>query len=191
METQLIFLAFIILAVTQFAIIVYFWRLERSRHDNSEENHARALEIVGQAYHKAQDIIGNAELAGVKLAAQSKLETKKMTEAYEKEVDTDREKLEKAFLVEADKAYEQFADYLTKLTAMAPDSLAKFQKSAETQMKTELENYKQEKMAEFQADLVPLLEKTFTLVLPKTIKIADQMDLINDALEKAKAKKWI
>lgn len=195
MESQLIFLIITVLTITDLAIIFYFWRSEQSRQDNSEENRARALEIINKAYHQAQGIIGQAELEGVKLAAKSKIETKKMTEAYEEEIDTDRDKLEKAFLVEADKAYEQFANYLSKLTdytgKSAADSLAKFQKATREQVKDELLAYQKEKMAEFEANLPALLEKTLTLVLPKTIKLQDQMNLINDALEKAKADKLI
>lgn len=211
MNSLPILLSFLILALSQLFIILFFWRLEGNlkslfklfsgRNPGSQPANnlgdEKAWNTLSHAYHQADKIIGEAELEGIRLTAQNRLANEKLTEKYEEEVTIDQKKLEKAFLVEADQAYERFANYLTKMTAQtqkletawtaaATKQLATYEKEAEAQVRKELEEYKKARMESLEADIVPLVEKTLRLVLPKAISLKDQTDLVKEALEKAK-----
>lgn len=183
----------IILIITQLILIFYVLRLNASlkRNNNDIETESRAMNILGRAYQKAQKILGRAELEEVKLVAHAKYQN-----------DVHRDKLDKAFLAEADQAYDKFADYLQRLTdhteklekswsTAAAGSITKFQKDAQAQIQAELEAYKQSQMASIDANIIKIVTKTITDVLPKTVKPEIQKELVMEALEQAKSDKLI
>lgn len=54
-----------------------------------------------------------------------------------------------------------------------------------------IETYKQQQLKVIDENVIAMLEKTLSLVLTKKISLQDQVELVYEALEKAKAEKFI
>jgi hypothetical protein len=90
----------------------------------------------------------------------------------------------------------------TKLFAKFEENLTNFlnrteQRSAESveaEIKAArqlIENYKVQQLAIIDENIITMLERTLSLVIPKKLSLNDQMELIYEALERAKAEKFI
>ncbi len=134
---------------------------------------ARAIKtgqgLLHRAIQKAQAIIGQAELEGVKITAASKFETRELETELEKQ-------MVKTVESEVHEALTKFND---KLSASSDAELA--------QMHLEIANYKAKRLAAIDQKAVDVLEAVIPRVLAKNLKVADQMELINQAIEQAKA----
>lgn len=121
--------------------------------------------------------------------------------------------IEKTMILAAGRANDEFAAYLDKLRAQSDrqttetvsetkSAMAKLVadfsrkldtlwESEVTQAKKAVESYKTARMAEIDAKAPEIMEAATSEVLGKKLKLSDQMDLIFEALEKAKKEKLI
>lgn len=90
----------------------------------------------------------------------------------------------------------------TEILAKFESNLAAFLSQTEKQSLTSIdneiqasrqliENYKQQQLQIIDENIIAMLEKTLSLVLAKKITLNDELDLVYEALDKAKAEKFI
>lgn len=147
--------------------------------------------VLKRAYAKAKAVLTQAELSGIKITAESKIEQQKYAS-----------KLEKEMAQQCDKAMIQYQSFLLSLRTRSEDEMSDYTNTfkkeiktvveAETmEMKKALAAYKAAKMAEMDANFAAAAQKAIELILQKKISLADEVDLVNEALEKAKGEKLI
>lgn len=79
------------------------------------------------------------------------------------------------------------ADFLTQTEAKATSSIELELKAARSLIDT----YKQSQLKLIDENIIAMLEKTLSLVISKKLTLRDQVDLVYEALEKAKVEKFI
>lgn len=184
----------------------------------------RGNTILHRALKKAQEILGQAELEGVKAVAESKFTNKKLEEKYQSELAKLVQQLETSFSGEISLAEKEYLKYLEGLRAKSEQTqllsqeytkqrineiferfeqnLAAFLTSTEQKSVSAIElelkasrqlidTYKTQQLALIDENVISMLEKTLSLVLAKKISLKDEMDLVYEALEKAKIEKFI
>jgi len=77
--------------------------------------------------------------------------------------------------------------FLTQAEAKSTQSL----ESELAAVRQTIETYKKQQLSLVDENIVAMLEKTLGLVLAKKISLKDQLDLVYEALEKAKVEKFI
>lgn len=180
MSDPIILLIFFSLVLSQIVVLFYLWR------------HEGIL----------SELLGQAELAETKLVAQSKLETMRLGKIYEQAVVGSAGLVEKVFLAEVQKATKSYQKYLEELSQkFSQDSqqiLAKLRETLTATTQAELEearnaiaDYKKRMMQEAEDNIVSLVEETVKEVLRQKITLSDQVNLVFEALEKAKKEKLI
>lgn len=259
------FMALIIAIV--FAVLYlreFYLRQQQLKHAQKilAESQQQSLSIIHDAIKKSEDIISEAELAGIKTLSSSKLQTGKFEQEYvdqltkatelaKNEIIHSKDALNKFLFdlredINKSKLVKQSETALTKTAADVQESLVKTQAGFEQflgelkttinqsntisqelikqQVNTEFEKfeqnlsdfltqteqqsmkavelevksarqlidtYKTQQMALIDENIVAMLEKTLNLVLSKKLTLKDQLEIIYDSLEKAKAEKFI
>lgn len=82
-----------------------------------------------------------------------------------------------------------FTHFDTKITELLSQTQSRSFASIETELKNArrlVDEYKTQQMKLIDDNVIAILEKTITIVLAKKLTLRDQLDLVNDALEKAK-----
>lgn len=79
-----------------------------------------------------------------------------------------------------------FSESMQKLTTSSEDEIRKKIDADYEALKTEMENYKKEKLQKINQEIYQMLEGISKLVLGKAINLSDHEDLIEKAIEKAK-----
>lgn len=189
-------------------------KLERlSPNTALKDAQQKGQNLIHQALKKAQAIIGKAELEGIEVVAESKLSTKKFEEKYGKELEEEITKAAQAFAKYLDdlrtqgeqtqllnqeyskqkinEIFEKFeqnlADFLTQ-TEQKSVSAIDLELKATRQL---IDTYKTQQLSLIDENIIAMLEKTLSLVLVNKISLKDEVDLVYEALEKAKAEKFI
>lgn len=183
-----------------------------------EEN--KNNEMLYDAMKKAQDIISQSELEGVKIQADNKIYLEKIEKEEEKAL-SEASVEGKAYI---EKAQSAFTDYLTTLSQQANMSVAESEKAVKdrinklfeefeqnlstylTQTQQEsikaitlevqaarqlIDTYKTEQFRLVDENLVAMLERTLSLVLIKKLTLKEHVELVYESLEQAKAEKFI
>ena len=178
-----------------------------------KEAQKKSYSIIHQAMKKAQNIIGKAEAESVEIAADSKLATKNFEEKYGKELSNEIHKAEDAFvkyladlrtqseqaqLLSQDfakqKVNEIFERFEQNLSTFLTQTEQKSVNAIDLELKATrqlVDTYKAQQLALIDENIVAMLEKTLSLVLVNKISLKDEVDLVYEALEKAKAEKFI
>lgn len=173
-----------------------------------------------QSIKKSQAILGQAELEGVKVVAESKLQTSKFEQEYSQKlaevlnqsqqtVTTAQDQLLQ-FMKDLQIRSEEFeeaqksagAQRINQLFDNIESKLADFliQTEQKTVSSIELElkgarqlvdTYKDEQLRLIDENILAMMEQTLSIVLSKKLSLKDQLDLIYEALEKAKVEKFI
>lgn len=86
-----------------------------------------------------------------------------------------------------DKFEANLAEFLTQTETKATSSIELELKAARNLVDT----YKQQQLKLIDENIIAMLEKTLSLVLTKKLTLRDQVDLVYEALEKAKVEKFI
>lgn len=86
-----------------------------------------------------------------------------------------------------DKFEANLAEFLTQTESKATSSIELELKAARNLVDT----YKQQQLKLIDENIIAMLEKTLSLVLTKKLTLRDQVDLVYEALEKAKVEKFI
>ncbi len=186
----------------------------------TEATREKSFSLLHNAIKKAQDIIGRSELEGIKITADNRTNLQKLEKVSEQamheaslEAKTYIEKAQQTFTdyltalsqqagvavsenekVVKDRINKLFEDFeqnlSTYLTQTQQESVRAI--TLEVQAARQLiETYKTEQFRLVDENIVAMLERTLSLVLLKKLSLKDQVDLVYESLEKAKAEKFI
>lgn len=188
-----------------------------------EWSRLEAEKTVHDAERKAEAIITEAELEGIKLAAETKIGAQNFGEEYDKKLEHVLDETKKAFIEHLTQTESDYKKFITDLEQKSQASEAELQNQIKTrinelllnleqnmsgflasaeQESTEainlelksarqlIDTYKQQQLTLIDENIVAVLERTLGLILRNKLTINDQMDLIFEALEKAKLEKF-
>lgn len=208
--------AILILSFTTIAAILLYLREYNQRKKLQLEGDKflesikeKGWETLHQSIKKSQDILGEAELEGVKMeqdfsqnlnqvlsesrqtitTAQNQLLQfmqdlqKRSAEFEDAQKATGEKRINQLF----DRVEAQLADFLLQ-TAQKTTSSIELELKATRQL---IDTYKNEQFKLIDENIVAMMEQTLNIVLAKKLTLKDQMDLIYEALEKAKAEKFV
>lgn len=185
-----------------------------------EELQEKSWNSLHQSIQKSQDILGMAELEGIKVVAGTKLETSKFEGEIEKQLQAILAQSQQtiasaqnqllAFLQDLQKrseAFEQiqkntgeqrinqmFDRVETRLSDFLVQTEQKTASSIELELKAArqlIDTYKNEQLKLIDENIIAMMEQTLSLVVSKKLNLKDQMDLVYEALEKAKIEKFV
>ncbi|MBI2039901.1 hypothetical protein HYT18_02415 [Candidatus Microgenomates bacterium] len=218
---------YLILAITTALAAVFYIRQRhlqqvlKSSHDKLlEEIRQKESDILHQSITKAQEILANAELEGVKALSNTKLITTKLEQEYNAKLSelikqaqdsiatsqaqliqflNDQQRVGVASEAAGQKQLEirinQLFDKLeSRLSSFLMQTEQKTTYSIELELKSArqlIETYKQQQFALIDENILAMMEQTLGLVLNKKLSLKEQLDLVYEALEKAKVEKFI
>lgn len=180
----------------------------------------KGWETLNQSIKKSQAIMGEAELEGIKVAAESKLETNKFEQDFSKELvealNTSKQTITAAqanlllFMQDLQKRSAEFEEASKKagearinqlfdrvenrLSDFLVQTAQKTTSSIELELKSTrqlIESYKNEQLKLIDENIIAMMEKTMSIVLAKKLSLKDQLELVYEALEKAKVEKFV
>lgn len=195
-------------------------KLESAGDKFLQEIREKGWETLNQSIKKSKELIGQAELEGIKVVAGSKLETSKFEEQYSEKLSEalndskqtimsaqaqllqfmqDLQKRSEEFEEAEKKAGEQRINQLfdrveARLADFLIQTAAKTTSSIELELKASrqlIDTYKSEQLKLIDENIVAMMEQTLSMVLAKKLSLKDQLDLVYEALEKAKIEKFI
>lgn len=185
-----------------------------------EQFKEKGLENFHQSIKKSQQIIGEAELEAVKVVADTKFENSKIEEEYSKNLTEMLDQSQKT-IASSQEQLIQFMSNLQKRAAefeqasqtgtqqrvnqlfeRLEEKISQFlitteQKttsSIELELKGArelIETYRNKQFKLIDDNVIAMMEQTLNIVLAKKLSLKDQLDLVYEALEKAKAEKFI
>lgn len=217
----------IILAITTF-IASFLYLREHAKRSKLESEGERFLkevqekgwETLHQSVEKSQDILGQAELEGLKVLAQSRVETSRLEKHYaekiiqlinesQQTIAASQEKLLQ-FMADLQKRSQEFQDASqrsgeqrinqlfegieTRLSDFLVQTAQKTTSSIELELKASrqlIEGYKEQQLKLIDENIIAMMEQTLNIVLGKKLTLKDQLELIYEALEKAKIDKFV
>ncbi len=180
----------------------------------------KGWETLHQSITRSQDMLGQAELEGIKVVASSRFNTQRMEERYGEELAEIVRQAQQAI----NNSQTQFAAFINNLGQEAQSARGVSEKATqerinklfgnleerlsdflvETSQKTQasielelraaralIDTYKQGQLKLIDENILAMMEQTLATVLNKKLSLADHLDLIYEALEKAKAEKFI
>lgn len=195
-------------------------KLESSGEKFLENLKEKGWDTLHKSIKKSQDLLGQAELEGIKVVAGSRVETSKMEQDFSKELAQslssskqtiiaaqnqllqfmqDLQKRSAEFEAASTHAGEQRISQLfdrmeQKLADFLVQTEQKTTSSIELELKSTrqlIETYKNEQLKLIDENIIAMMEQTLGIVLGKKLSLKDQLDLIYEALEKAKMEKFI
>lgn len=213
-------------AIAVVSIILYLREYNLRRKDKFQEEQIlekfreKGLENLHQSIKKSQAILGQAELEGVKIAAETKFETSKLEEEYSsklsgvinqsqgaitvaqnqllqfmQDLQKRSEEFEQASQSSGQQRINQLFEKLeTKLSDFLIQTEQKTTSSIELELKAArqmIDTYKNGQLKLIDENIIAMMEQTLNIVLAKKLSLKDQLDLIYEALEKAKIEKFI
>lgn len=216
---DLLLIIVVLLAVGQIGLAVFLWRSEKeflaelARMLGIPEQKKRMWGFWHQALKKAQAVLGEAEIEGVKVVADTKYYTQKLEGVYEDQMRQATARMETEFKRVIDVAQLEFGKSLAELgeqsKKIVDDAMIAFTKRLEERLaeveqttlklgfeeaekaKGEVAEYKKAMLEKVRADMTAVLDEVAKEVLGKKLVVEDQVELINEALEKAKKEKFI
>lgn len=195
-------------------------RLESTGDKFLEGIKEKGWETLHQSIQKSQDLLGEAELEGVKVVASQKIESSKLENDYSKmlsqNLETSKQQIDAAqakllqFMTDLQKRSAEFEEASktsgqqrinqlfdrveSKLSDFLVQTAQKTSSSIELELKASkqlIDTYKNEQLKLIDENIIAMMEQTLSLVLGKKLSLSDQLDLVYEALEKAKVEKFI
>ncbi len=195
-------------------------RLESEGDKLLQEVKEKGWNSLHQSIKKSQEILGEAELEGIKVVAGSEVEISKLENEYSKRLsqslDASRQSIDAAqnrllqFMTGLQKRSAEFEEAsktsgqqrINQLFDRVENRLSDFlvQTAQQTSSSIELElkasrqlidTYTNERLKLIDENIIAMMEQTLSLVLGKKLSLSDQLDLVYEALEKAKVEKFI
>lgn len=173
----------------------------------------KGWETLNQSIKKSQAILGEAEIEGIKETATIELDfQKKLTEALEhsKQTITTAQDQLLAFMQDLQKRSGEFEQasktsgeqrinqLFDRVENRLSDFLVQTEQKTTSSIELELrstreliETYKNGQLKLIDENIIAMMEQTLSLVLGKKLSLKDQLDLVYEALEKAKVEKFI
>lgn len=207
------------LAIASVALGLAYLRLQ-AKSKSIDKSQEKGYQVLYQAIKKAQALLASSELDALKITADTRFYKHSLEEKFDKEIEKYFEEANKK-LTEAQKQYLDYLNYLKvesdssrnestdvirtriqeifdQFEANLTDYLSSAQQQSTQAIELELkatrgmiENYKLAQLKVIDDNIIAMLEKTLTLVLAKKLTLSDQLDLVYEALEKAKEEKFI
>lgn len=172
---SLLWIIILLLLIIYIWQVVINWKSGKHATHSLEEAHAKSLEIIHNAIKKAQDITAQAEIESLRVTAESKL----MDDKFQEKIMTETNQLFEKF-------EENLSNYLTQTQTKSTKAIELELQAA----RSLIDNYKSGQLRVVDENIVAILEKTLSIILTRKLSLADQMDLVYKALEKAKAEKF-
>lgn len=173
----------------------------------------KGWETLNQSIKKSQAIIGEAEIEGIKETAKIELDFQKiLTQSLDQSKQTivaaqnqllkfmqdlkiRSQEFEEASKASGEARINQLFDRVeNRLSDFLMQTEQKTTSSIELELKSArelVEAYKNEQLKLIDENIIAMMEQTLSLVLGKKLSLKDQLDLIYEALEKAKVEKFI
>ncbi len=211
-----ILLPIVILALTTvIAVILYLYEYNKRRKLQTEgermleDFRQKGLENLQASIQKSQDIIGSAEMEGIKIEeeyskklSQLVLEAQQAIAASSAQIMKYMEDLKNrnsGFEEAINKVFEQrinqmFGRLEEKLSDFLISTEQKTTESIELELKASrnlIEGYKTQQLKLIDENIIAMMEQTLNIVLAKKLTLKDQLELVYEALEKAKIDKFI
>lgn len=205
----------VLLTLVVLFLVLFLWQFYKNYQASKnstrfiEENRLKGYELLHDAVKRAQEIISTAELESVKVTAQNTLKfdaaTSQITDAMVKSHQNFKTYLDSLSQQASQSAsssdnlirqrmnslFEEFeqhlSDFLTQTQQQSSKAIALEIQSS----RNLIETYKQQQFSLIDENIVAMLERTLSLVLVKKLSLKDQVDLVYESLEKAKAEKFI
>jgi len=167
-----------------------------------ESANSEASEIINRASIKAQTILGKSVQTEMKLEEVQATQAKALQEAMEKRfeaafkeyleyLNATREKANQVLTQKTQTVFERFeqnlSDFLIQTQQKSTYTIDLEMQAARNLIDT----YKRQQLNLIDEHIIAVLERTLSIVLAKKLSLEDQVDLINEALEKAKTEKFI
>ncbi len=205
-------------AIALVTTILYLREYNLRRKDHSQEE--KGWETLHQSIKKSQAILGQAELEGIKVAAETKFETSKLEKEYSRQLSAIINQSQSAitaaqnqllqFMQDLQKRSEEFEQASrssgqqrinqlferleTKLSDFLIQTEQKTTSSIELELKATrqlLDTYKSGQLKLIDENIIAMMEQTLNIVLGKKLSLKDQLELVYEALERAKIDKFI
>lgn len=205
-----------------------FYLREYNRRKKSESQTDRFLQDLQQkgyaslhdSIKKSREILTEAELEGVKAVAESKIQTSKLEDQYQREL-ADIMKSSQETITKSQTEVVRFIQGLAKrgqdfemasqrsvqqrinqmfdnLEQRLADFLLSTEQKSVSSIELEIkgarqlvESYKAQQLKLIDENIIAMMEQTLSLVLSKKLSLKEQLDLIYEALEKAKVDKFV
>lgn len=180
----------------------------------------KSLNTLHDSIQKSQDILGQAELDSIKVVASSKVETARLEQDYTQKLaenlNASRQTImaaqsqllqfmqdlqkrsaefEEASKISGEQRINQLFDRVEeKLSVFLVQTAQKTTSSIELELRAArqlIETYKSEQFKLIDENIIAMMEQTLSIVLGKKLSLKDQLDLVYEALEKAKVEKFI
>lgn len=195
-------------------------KIESSGDKFLEELKEKGLLNMQSSIKKSQDILSSAEMEGVKVVADTKFEVQKYEKDYQQRladlINQSQQTIVSSqgqliqFMVDLQKRSQEFEEASRKsgeqrinqmferLEERIADFLIQTEQKSVASLELELkaarnliESYKNQQLKLIDENIIAMMEQTLNLVLSKKLSLKDQLDLVYEALEKAKIEKFI
>lgn len=185
-----------------------------------EQFKEKGLQNLHQSIKKSQDILSQAELEGVKVVSDSRFETSKMEDEYSKKLTEIINRSQNSisasqtqliqFMQDLQKRSSEFEEAgresieqrINQMFGRLEERLSEFLISTEQKTtqsidlevraaRNLIEGYKQQQLKLIDENIIAMMEQTLNLVLAKKLSLKEQVELVYEALEKAKIEKFV
>lgn len=207
----LIILTVLILITTFLYFREYYLRkkLLRQSHDEYEIAKHEATQLIAAAQVAQTQILGEKSYVLKKIEDDFKQEITQLIESSEKSVSSSSEQLAQFIkdlqtkTVEFEQTSRQtiqqhinqmFGNLEQRLTDFLTSTEQKTTQSIELEVSAArnlIETYRQQQLKLIDENIIAMMEQTLNIVLAKKLSLKDQLDLVYEALEKAKIDKFI
>lgn len=195
-------------------------RQQKNSPLNSAQAQEKSLEVLHDAIKKSQDMLSSAQLEEIKAVTEANITSKSFEQQLEKEfAGTSREAQEK--IRQAEATYLQFLEglkakalqdqennqaliikHINDLFEAFEQNLANFLTTSQQHSVQSIElelraarqmisTYQQQQLKLVDENVIAILERTLSIVLTKKLTLKDQVDLVYEALDKAKKENFI
>lgn len=217
----------IVFAVALFiALLLYLHEYNLRKKMESEADEflqdlkEKGWENLHESIKKSDELVEEAELEGIKIVAQKKLDSAKQEKEYAQDLkeslSASKETLIKAqdellnFMKDLQQRSHEFEEAsknaaqerINQLFDRVENRLADFLIKTEQQTTTAIElelkgtrqfidTYKNQQLKLIDENIIAMMEQTLNIVLAKKLSLKDQLELIYEALERAKTEKFM
>ncbi len=216
----------ILAATTLLALLAYLREYNLRKKSETEGDEflknikEKGWETLHKSIAKSQDILGQAELEGVKVVADTKFETNKMEEQYLAKLEDLINQSQNAVKISQDRliqfmndlqkrsvefeeaskttVQEKVNQVFSRLEERLSDFLVSTEQKTTSSIELELkaarnliDTYKSAQIKLIDENILAMMEQTLSIVLGKKLSLQDQVDLVYEALEKAKIDKFV
>lgn len=195
-------------------------KLESAGDKFLQEIKQKGWDNLNQSIKKSEEILNQAEIEGVKVVAESKNDVSKLEELYSKKLSEslhgstqninaaqaqlqqfmqDLQKRSAEFEEASKTAGEQRINQLfDRVEQTLSDFLVQTEQKTTSSIELELraarqlvDTYKNQQLKLIDENIIAMMEQTLSIVLAKKLSLKDQLDLVYEALERAKVEKFI